>query len=262
MDDTFNTQKLLLLRKLTRAVVDLLRGQLKEYLSTLGPLLKPQIVLGDLVAGGPKEGVRDTEKAFKDLQTAFETVAPTRPFNLPTELKRPVEISSSVLEFAPVEYTHPAKTNGETKSVAVTSPLKWSLNYTGFGPRRLHELLTAKSRSLESIQEFVLHTVLLQVVLARQPGITKILEAVHFPVSTNKRPEFGDLPLTFITSSVSTVRPPDEVIIESTEISGLNAFEEVVSVADITGLNDRLRDQLLELVKKHAAALLPTEGGG
>jgi hypothetical protein len=225
MDDTFNIQKLLILRKVTRAVSDLLRGQLKEYITTLGPGLRPQAVLGEFIGGSSREAVPGADKALKELQTAYEAIAGTKLYNLPAELKRPVEVSSSVLEFVPVEYTHAAKTERETKAVVITSPLKWSLHYTGFGPRRLHELLTAKTRSMEDLHEFVMHALLLQVVFARQPGLAKLLEILHFPVATTKRPEFGELPLIVIASSISTVRPPDDVIIESTEISGMNAFE-------------------------------------
>jgi hypothetical protein len=260
MDDQITIQKLLLLRKVTRAVGELLRGQLKEYLGTLGPLLRPRNVFGEFIAGAPKEPISGAEKAFKDLQTAYEAVAGTRLFGLPKELKPPLEVSSSVLEFAPVEYSHTAKTERETKAVAVTAPLKWTLNYSGFGPRRLRELLTAKTRPLEELQEFVLHTLLLQAVLARQTGVVKVLEALHFPLSTGKRPESGDLPLAFVASSVATVLPPDAVIIESTEISGTDAFEEVVSLDDVLRPHDRLHGQLLEIVKQHGAALLPQDG--
>jgi hypothetical protein len=259
MDDQITIQKLLSLRKVTRAVGDLLRGLLKEYLATLGPLLRPRIVLGEFIAGAPKEPTSGADKVFKDLQTAYEAVAGTRLYGLPKELKAPLEVSSSVLEFAPVEYSHTAKTERETKAVAVTAPLKWVLHYSGFGPRRLRELLTAKTRSLEELQEFVLHTLLLQAVLARQTGVVKLLEGLHFSTGTSKRPEFGELPLATVAASVATVLPPDAVIIESTEISGTDAFEEVVSLDDVLRPHDRLHGQLLEIVKQYAAALLPPQ---
>jgi hypothetical protein len=262
MDDRFTTQKLLLLRRLTRAVGDVLRGQLKEHLATLTPLFRARAVFGEFIAGGVKEVVAGAEIAFKELQTAYEAVAASRPYNLPKELKSPVEVTSSVLEFAPLEYSYTAKTEGVSKAVTVTSPLKWVVNYGGFGPRRLRELLTAKTRSVEDLRELVLHTLLLQGVLARQAGLGKVLQALRFPASPGKRPEFGELPLTFVTSSVSTVLPPDEVIIENTEISGMDAFEEVVTAEDIVGMKDPQRELLLELVKKHAEKLLPAQGAG
>jgi hypothetical protein len=107
-----------------------------------------------------------------------------------------------------------------------------------------------------------LHTLLLQVVLTRQAGVAKILEGLRFPVSTDKRPESGDLPLAYVSAPLATVLPPDAVIIESTEISGTDAFEEVVSVDEMARLKDPLRETLLELVKKHAETLLPPQGGG
>jgi hypothetical protein len=45
------------------------------------------------------------------------------------------------------------------------------------------------------------------------------------------------------------------VIIESTELSGSDAFEEVVSLDDVAKLRNPLKDQLEELVKAHGQAL-------
>ena len=75
MDRPMNTQHLLQLRKLTRAVSDQLRGQLKDYLVTLSPLIRPRTVLGDYVQGSLKETVRGADKTFKDLQSLYESVA-------------------------------------------------------------------------------------------------------------------------------------------------------------------------------------------
>ena len=51
MDRPMNTQQLLQLRKLTRAVSDQLRGQLKDYLVTLSPLIRPRTVLETMCRG-------------------------------------------------------------------------------------------------------------------------------------------------------------------------------------------------------------------
>jgi hypothetical protein len=47
------------------------------------------------------------------------------------------------------------------------------------------------------------------------------------------------------------------VIIESTEISGTNAFEEVVNVEYLLQICDPWYAQLVELVRSHGADLLP-----
>ena len=88
------------------------------------------------------------------------------------------------------------------------------------------------------------HALMLGAVFSRQPGVTRILEMLHFPVKTVRLPELGDLPLPCIAVSVTTIRPPDDIIIESTELSGMNVFEEVVNVEQIVGMSDPLRPEV------------------
>ena len=45
-------QSLLVLRKLTRAITDVVRVQMTEYLRTLTPLMRPKALLGEYVQGG------------------------------------------------------------------------------------------------------------------------------------------------------------------------------------------------------------------
>lgn len=253
-----NTQQLLQLRKLTRAISDLLRGQLKDYLTTLSPLLRPRVVLGDYVQSSTKENVRGADKAFKDLQSLFESVAGGKPYNLSKELKPPVEVIGSTLEMIPMEYSYVATTERETKTVTVTSPLKWVLFYSGFNLSRLRTMVADRNRSDGEVRESVLHHLVLHTVIARQTGVAQILESLQFPIRSERIPEFGDLPVTVISSTLSTVRPSDEVIIESTEISGMNAFEELIDVGDIGKMGNALKDHLLNLVRTHSSDLLPT----
>jgi hypothetical protein len=256
MAEEFNTQRLLTLRKLTRAMADLLRGQAKDYLTTLSPLFRPRAILGGYTESNPKETVPGAEKAFKELQALHERVAASRPFSLPKELNTPIELTSSSLEMAPFEYSHSAQAEGgAAKSVAIMAPLRWVLCYAGFTPRRFKELLAERNRNNLQVQEFLLHFLVLDIVISRQPGLKKLFEALHFPLSTGKLPEFGELPIAFLSCPISTVRPPDNVIIESTELSGSDAFEEVISLEDIAKLRNPFKDQLEELVKAHGQAL-------
>ncbi|MGB9180919.1 MAG: hypothetical protein WCB68_16930 [Pyrinomonadaceae bacterium] len=257
MEESFDTQKLLTLRKVTRAVSDLLRAQMKEYLSTLAPLLRPRTVLGDYVQTSTKETTRGSDKAFKELQSLYEQIARTKPFNITAELKPPVEIINTALEMTPMEYEHEASTGQESKSVIVTSPLKWVLSYSGFSPKRLRETLAGRQRDHEKVKEFLLHYLVMHVVVSNQTGVTQILDALHFPVTSEHSPDFGELPITCISSSISTLRPPDNVIIESTEIAGRDAFEEVINLEDIQKMRNPLKDQLIGLVKNHGEHLLP-----
>jgi hypothetical protein len=78
MEERYNTEQLLSLRKATRAIADLLRGQMREYLSTLAPLFHPKTVLSNYVEGPSYDVSRVGEKAFKELQEQYLAIAQTR----------------------------------------------------------------------------------------------------------------------------------------------------------------------------------------
>ncbi|HEX8203101.1 MAG TPA: hypothetical protein VF590_21670, partial [Isosphaeraceae bacterium] len=195
MDDGYSIKKLLVLRKLTRAVADLLHGQMREYLATLTPLLRPRAVLGHLVEGGGKETVHGADKALAELQTLYETISASKPFNLRKELKQPLEVAGTSLETTPLEYAYVAQAEGTTKTVTITSPLKWVLSYAGlapgrlvtvgFTPRRLREILADRGLSKDELHQFLVHGLVLHVVASRQVGVARILDALHFPLGTS-----------------------------------------------------------------------------
>ncbi len=259
-DEPYSIQRLLSLRKLTRAIADLLRGQLKDHLSAMAPLFRPRNVLGDYVQGASKEGTRGSERALQELQRLYAAVAGSKPYHLANELKPPFEIINAMPEMSQVEYHHLAKSDAGNKTVLVTSPLKWTLIYAEYSPKKLKELLANQNPNNEEMHRFILHYLVLHVMTVGHPGISKLFEALRFPISSGRLAEFGDLPLTNISACVSTIRPPDTVIIENTEISGQNAFEEIINLEDLRNLEDPLRSQLMELAGSHGADLAMSAG--
>ena len=254
-EDRYSTERLLAIRKLTRAVAEVLRGQMKEYLSTLAPLLRPHIALGGYLVGTTKDPVRGADQAYKELEVLYDTIARSKPYDLTQELKPPLDLVSSALDMTVMEYSYTVNTQRQSKTVVVSKPLRWALTYTGFAPAKLAELLANRSRDPNELQSFIIHYLVMHLVMTRQAGVRAMLEALHFPITTDRSPLFGELPITCISCAVSTERLPDDVIIESTEVSGMDAFEEVVNVDDIAALRDPLRERLLEIVKASGTAL-------
>jgi hypothetical protein len=254
-NERHSTQDLLVLRKLTRAIADLLRGMIKEYLLTLTPLFRPTRVLGEFVQGSTPGSVKGAEKAFLDLQNLYDALAGRKPFEISRELKAPIDILSSTPDVIPVEYTYIARSDTERKAITVTSPLKWTLTFTGFTPGRLRDLLADRNRGEDELPPFLRHYLVMQIVVSRQPGLAGILDALHFPIDSIKFPEFGDLPVMAISTPVSTFLPPDDVVMESTEISGVNVFEEVVNLQDLRAIGNPFKEKLFDLVKIHAPNL-------
>ena len=253
MEAEYSTQQLLALRKATRAIAELLRGQMKDYVSTLAPLFSPRNVLGNYAERGAYQASHTGEKAYSELRDLYQKIGQSKLYQLPSDLKTPLEVINTQLEMTPVEYTHQATNDGENKSIVITSPLKWALTYRGFGISRFREVLANRDRSSDDVQQFVLHYLMMNSVVTKQPGLANILEQLHFPISVEYLTEFGDVPLTYISSSISTVRPPDRVLLESSEVSGMNAFEELVRLEDIPRLRDHLKEQLLKIATPDGA---------
>ena len=89
----------------------------------------------------------------------------------------------------------------------------------------------------------------MNVVILKQPGLARMLNTLHFPIASGQLPGFGTLPITYITSSISTNLPPDTLVIESTELAGKNAFEELVNVSDIATLDAPFKERLMDTLK-------------
>jgi hypothetical protein len=222
----------------------------------LTPLLRPKAVLGDYVQGGLKEPSRRSDKAFGDLQALYERVASARPYNLPRELTPPLSFISTSLEITPLDYVHVAQSGADTRKIKVRCPLTWVLTYTDFPPTRLQELLDTKARSIEELQRFVLNYLVMHIATTSDPALMRVFEALHFPLTTSRSPQFGELPITQIGIGISTTRPSDALIIESAELTGMDAFEEVVKVDEIAGLSDPLKQRLLDIAREQAPELV------
>lgn len=249
MAERENIQSLLVRRKLTRAIADFVRTELTRHLATLTPLFQPQTVLGDRIQGGPSDSIKRSELVMKDVQAAYDAIAPAKPFSLRRELTPPFEFPRASLELTPVDYAHPIQADSRTKNITVRCPLMWTLGYGGYAPNRLQELLDPRVRG-EQLQRFILSYLFMHQVVINQKGLPPILDALHFSLTTIKHPDFGDLPITRIASRVTTARPTDAVVLESAELTGMDAFEEVVNVDDIGRLQDSLKERLLEIVRQ------------
>ena len=251
MDTPFTIERVQALRRLTRSVADLLREQVTDYLSTLSVLLRPRRVLGQYIEGSEKELVKGADRAFKELQTLYQTVARAKPFTLTRELGTPIAIADVSLEIHPVEYVHQVQSGEQTIPVTVRCPLAWTLSYAGFSPNALPELLARRTGAHDELHAWLVNQLVLYTVAASQPGLQLVFERLHFPLSFVKEPGSGQLPLTRISSPLSTRRPPDDVILQSVELSGMDAFEEVINLDDIERIDDPLKNSLLELARSH-----------
>lgn len=256
MDGRDGIQSLLVRRKLTRAIAELARAQMLEYLAVLAPLLRPRVVLGEFVHGSSKEGAPRAEKAYKELQSAYAAIAPSRPFHVTDDLTPPLSFAGNGLDITPVDYPHVIGSGDDQRTITVRSPFSWSLTYSGYAPTRLPELLATRTRASDALQQFVLSQLLLRVVIDNSPGLASLCEALHFPLTTATTAATGTLPITRIGLSVGTTLPPDDVILETAALTGMDAFEEVINLDDLASLGDPFRDRVYALARQHAPGVV------
>src|SRR5438105_11685974 len=223
--------------------------------------MRPGPLIGAYAQGAAKETDAAADRNFKELQAQFESAAVGPPFDLLKELRPPLDIVGWGVELTPVEYLYTIKSGPATKTIMITSPLKWVLSYsglapgkltsTGYNPRRMRELLANRSRSTDELRQFLIHYILINMAVNKQPGLQRVFADLRFPLSTERFDEFGKLPFTCVSTIVGTVRPPDDTLLEMTEISGKDAFEEVVNEDDIRTLSDPLGTKILALAKQY-----------
>src|SRR4051812_44811959 len=100
------TDDLLKLRRLTRAIADVLRDRMQGYLGTLSPLLRPRRTFGDHVQSPTTETAKNADAALKELTALHDRIVASKPFSLRTPLALPIRMASTTLEVMPLEYAH------------------------------------------------------------------------------------------------------------------------------------------------------------
>lgn len=251
----FSVNRLLFLRKVTRAISDHLASGLKEQLGTVSPLLRPRRLLGDYIESGTPEQVVDADKNFAALNELY-AVAAGKPFDLPRPLRSPLKPVGLALELYPWEYRYEIPTGGAAKTVTITSPVRFVISYaSGLSLSRLRQGVAGKEElKQDDVREFVTRACLMALMLRKHPGIVRLFNALRWEVGTETSADLGQLPLTTLTAPLGSIRPPDSLILDSTEMSGTSLFEEVVNVDALSQVRD-------PLVQKVEGILAATEAG-
>jgi len=238
-------------REKTETVSALLLGQLRGHLETIRPLLAPKRLLGDYIRSSVKEDVIGADAAFRQLREKYKEIC-GKPFALTPELDEGmVAMMESRLELYPWEYTHEAKNEKESKAVTITSPLRWALTYTsGYTLSQLRQALVGKvERRQEDVRQFLLNALIMQYVLAKFPGITRLLKDLRYDIKIDTCSGLGDLPLVTITSVLPSFRPKDDILLAATRLSGIPAFVELIDFDAVSKLEDRLKAQIEEKLR-------------
>jgi hypothetical protein len=243
--------RLLTLRTLTSALAEHFARQAREYVSNLALFFQPRILLGDLIRF-EKCQVKGQDAAFQQLLKLYRPLAV--PLNVQGDLKPPLDIYGGSIELFPASYTYSPE--GAAKPIQIVSPLKWVLAFKDLGPQRLRALVAEHARSGGSeLQACLLNYLAIHLLAERRPGPGPILEALRLPLSSEGQKDFSGLPFVHLAAPLPTVRPPDALVLQITQISGTATFEEIVDTDAIAALHDPLKEAIAALVAEHAGEI-------
>jgi hypothetical protein len=155
------------------------------------------------------------------------------------------------IEAAPVGIHARDRKQPGPKKVTMTSPVRWIAAYASDTPvAELKRMLADKEQHRpEAICQFVVGTIVLQMVAEKNPGLLRLLSDLRFRWQIEPVPELRNLPIPTLSFSLPSFRPSDDLILEATEFSGIPAFIELIDVAAVRDIADPLKARIDELVR-------------
>ncbi len=244
--------KLLSLHGLTKEVAQMCLRHLKTHVDAMAPLFRPRRYLGDHIDATGKEAVPGADRNLADLQELYARVA-VKPFDLRPELRTPVESVTTKFQFDEWEYTHATETDRGWQSIRVIAPLTWVVSYgTSYSLSTLRSVVTGNGqRDVDAVRAFVLRACLMSELFSKIPSLADLLEGLRYKLEVRKSPQLGDLPLVTISAPFRTFRPSDQLVAMASGLAGGASFAEVLDVESVNNLSDPLRDEAIELLRRH-----------
>ena len=234
------------LRERTDKISQFLEKELGETLATLWPLLAAKRVFGQYV--NPRETVKGADEAYAEIESKFNELRST-PFGLMGDLTKQDLGSTGGDGLGARQYVHAVGSGSEAKTVQVTSPNKWFLSYKSeYTLPQLSQVLREKQDPWPGpTREFVVNALAMDMVLARSPGVIRLLGAVGFKVVVETTRTMGKLPLVTLESNLRAALPPDELLLKATRFSGVAAFIELIDSAAVDEYEDSFKARLQAL---------------
>lgn len=236
-------------RKSTQAVSDILEKQLLGYLDTLRSLLVPERLLGKLA--GSKFDAPGAEKVLTELQENYRRL-PGKPFDFPKEFETDWLGDIGVkLDLHRWEYAREIAAESGKRSILITSPTRWILAYgPGYSVSQAVQSFAHRQdrRGIDQLRQFVVNALVIQALVSRSSGLISIFNELRYDVLAQPHPGLNGLPVVVIQSQIPTFLPPDPLIAAATELSGINAFIELIEVEAVRQMPDPFKQRISQLI--------------
>lgn len=242
-------QDLAELRHKTEVISKFLQDQLLAHLETLRPLLSAERVFGKYA--GSKGDSALADRAYAQLQQNYKPFS-VRPFDVPSELDQHwLTLVGTRLALYPWEYAHEAKNERESRTISMTSSVRWVVSYSSaYTLSQLRQALAGKGeRRPEHIRQFVVNALVTQLIVTHTPGLVPLFSDLRYQVKTEYAADLPKLPLTTIAFSLPSFRPADDLILSATSLSGVPAFIELIDIEALGLLQDPVKARIEQLLR-------------
>jgi len=242
-------EEFLKLRQTTGKIEQVLNKRLRSHLDIIRPLFIPRILLGNLVKSAYTDEIPGAQKAFTELQEWYAKIC-EKPFGLPKKLQPPLPPISHQLECTPFQYS--LSLEGEPgRSITITSPVKWILSYQSECPlNRLKAMASGmESRQPDEMRQGLINHLTLVVFLKRFPILNQLFEDLRYQPEIIELSDLGGLPVVILKTPVETFLPPDDFILQVTQLSGIAAFQEVIAFEAVENIPDPFKEHLKNLIR-------------
>ncbi len=241
---SLDSQEFLQLRQATERIGRVLQQRLKEHLTILRPLFIPRKLLGTYIKSSSSEEIHGSDMAFAELQERYAAIC-EEPFALPKKLQPPLPSISNFLESTPFQYSLPLGGDSD-RPVLITSATRFILSYQSECPlSRLKGMLDgSEARQPDDMRQSLINHLAMVLFLEHFPALTKLLQDLNYRVETCNFPDLGGLETVVLTAPLATFLPPDEFIVEVTQLSGIPAFQELIEKDAVQTIPDPLQEAL------------------
>lgn len=242
-------EEFLKLRQATEKIGQGLNKRLRSHLDILRPLFIPRILLGNFVKSAFTDEIPGTEKAFAELQEKYAKIC-EKPFGLSKKLQPPLNPISHQLEMTSLQYTLSLE-SATDKSINITSPVQWILSYQSECPfHRLKAMaLGMESRQPDEMRQALISHLTMGIFFKRFPILNQLFEDLRYQTETRELSDLGGLPVVILKAPVEIFLPPDDFILQVTQLSGIAAFQEIIDLEAIENIPDPFKESLKSLIQ-------------
>ena len=106
----------------------------------------------------------------------------------------------------------------------------------------------AEPRQPEEMRQSLINHLALVIYLKHFPPLSQLLEDLRYQVETRELTDLGGLPIVMLKAPVATFLPPDDFILQITQLSGIAAFQEIIDPAAVENIPDAFQEALKKLI--------------